>query len=62
MNWEYMICVEMYGNGQKHQPIRMLRILSLKAIFSFVVEEVGGMKRKNCRVSHRYASNRSKKD
>lgn len=34
----------MYGNGLKLPLIRMQQILSRGAIFSFVVEAVGGMK------------------
>lgn len=44
MNWDYMICVEMYGNGLKRQHIRMLPTLNLMAIFSFVGGGAGGMK------------------
>ena len=44
MNWDYMICVVMYGNGLKHQHIRMHPTLNQMAIFSFAEAGVGGMK------------------
>ena len=46
MNWDYMICVGMYGNGLKHQHIRMLPTLNQMATFSFTEVEVGGMKKR----------------